>query len=169
MVDANMVWTEEQAVRMAQRMEEYHIGWLEEPTNPDDYEAYARIGQATSIPIAMGENLHTIYEHQLAMKLARIKRPIGDCSNVCGITGFLKVADLADKYCVEVHSHGMQELHANVLGAVENRGMVEFHSFPIYKYTVDPLVVKDGYLQTCKEAGTGVVFDLTKLNPYKVN
>ena len=103
------------------------------------------------------------------MKLARIKRPIGDCSNVCGITGFLKVADLADKYCVEVHSHGMQELHANVLGAVENRGMVEFHSFPIYKYTVDPLVVKDGYLQTCKEAGTGVVFDLTKLNPYKVN
>lgn len=88
MVDANMVWTEEQAIRMAKRMEEYNIGWLEEPTNPDDYEGYARIGQATSIPIAMGENLHTIYEHELAMKLARIKRPIGDCSNVCGITGF---------------------------------------------------------------------------------
>ena len=97
MVDANMVWTEEQAIRMAKRMEEYNIGWLEEPTNPDDYEGYARIGQATSIPIAMGENLHTIYEHELAMKLARIKRPIGDCSNVCGITGFLKVADLAGK------------------------------------------------------------------------
>jgi len=56
-----------------------------------------------------------------------------------------------------------------VLGAVENRGMVEFHSFPIYKYTVDPLVVKDGYLETCKAPGTGVVFDLEKLNLYKVN
>lgn len=55
MVDANMVWTEEQAIRMAKRMEEYNIGWLEEPTNPDDYEGYARIGQATSIPIAMGK------------------------------------------------------------------------------------------------------------------
>lgn len=32
-----------------------------------------------------------------------------------------------------------------------------------------PLVVKDGYLETCKAPGTGVVFDLEKLNLYKVN
>ena len=168
MVDANMVWTEEQAIRMAKRMEEYNIGWLEEPTNPDDYEGYARIGQATSIPIAMGENLHTIYEHELAMKIGRISCPIPDCSNVCGITGFLKVAKLAEEYSVKVHSHGMQELHANVLGALQNRGYVEFHSFPIYKYTVDPLCVKNGYLETCKNPGIGVEFDYKKLKAYRV-
>mgnify|MGYP000010666750 FL=1 len=98
----------------------------------------------------MGENLHTIYEHELAMKIGRISCPIPDCSNVCGITGFLKVAKLAEEYSVKVHSHGMQELHANVLGALQNRGYVEFHSFPIYKYTVNPLCVKNGYLETCK-------------------
>ena len=167
MVDANMIWTEEQAIRMCKKMEPYNIGWLEEPCNPDNYEAYARIGQTTTIPIVMGENLHTIYEHELAMKIARISAPIGDCSNVCGITGFMKVAELAKKYSVEVHSHGMQELHANVLGALDNRGYVEFHSFPIYKYTVEPMTVKDGYVATCKEPGMGVNFDWKKLDLYR--
>ena len=72
LVDVNMVWDVEKAIRMARRMEEFRIHWLEEPTNPDDYEGYARIAQATTIPIAMGENLHTIYEHELALKLGRI-------------------------------------------------------------------------------------------------
>lgn len=168
MVDANMVWSVPKAIRMAKRLEEYNIGWLEEPTNPDDYEGYAKIGQATTIPIAMGENLHTIYEHELAMKIGRISCPIPDCSNVCGITGFLKVAKLAEEYSVKVHSHGMQELHANVLGALQNRGYVEFHSFPIYKYTVNPLCVKNGYLETCKNPGMGVEFDYEKLKAYRV-
>lgn len=95
MVDANMVWPVEKAMRMAKRLEEFHIKWLEEPTNPDDYEGYARIAQASNTPIAMGENLHTVYEHRLALDVGRIQYPIPDCSNVCGITGFFEVAKLA--------------------------------------------------------------------------
>ncbi len=167
MVDANMVWSVPQAIRMAERLEEYNIAWLEEPTNPDDYEGYARIGQTTVIPIAMGENLHTIYEHKLAMEIGRISCPIPDCSNVCGITGFMKVAKLAKDYSVKVHSHGMQELHANVLGALDNRGYVEFHSFPIYEYTINPLQVKEGYLDVSKDPGVGVNFDWHKLQIYR--
>lgn len=119
LVDVNMVWDVEKAIRMARRMEEFRIHWLEEPTNPDDYEGYARIAQATTIPIAMGENLHTIYEHELALKLGRISYPIPDCSNICGITGFVKVAKLADTYHLPVSSHGMQELHVNFAGRAE--------------------------------------------------
>ncbi len=168
MVDANMVWSVEQAIRMAKKMEEYNIGWLEEPSNPDDYEGYARIGQTTTIPIAMGENLHTIYEHELALKIGRISKPIGDCSNVCGISGFMRVGELAKKYSLDVHSHGMQELHTNVLGALDNRGYVEFHSFPIFKYCINPIKVVDGEIATSTQAGTGVVFDLDILNQYKI-
>ena len=105
----------------------YEVITLEEPTNPDDYEGYAKIGQTTTIPIAMGENLHTIYEHELAVKVGRISYPIPDCSNICGISGFLKVAKLAKEYSLPVSSHGMQELHVNVLAGVENRGYLEFH------------------------------------------
>lgn len=169
MVDANMVWDEEQSIRMARRLEKYNIYWLEEPSNPDHYSRYARIGQATTIPIAMGENLHTLYEHKMALEIGRINHIIPDCSNVCGITGFFRVAQLADSYHLPVHSHGMQELHANVLGALKNRGMVEFHSFPIYQYTTKPLPVQNGYLPVSTDAGIGVEFDFERIKKYIQN
>lgn len=166
MVDANMIWSVPQAIRMAKRLEEFDIKWLEEPTNPDDYEGYAKIGQATTIPIAMGENLHTIYEHKLALDVARIKYPIPDCSNVCGITGFLNVGELSKERSLTVSSHGMQELHVNVLGALSNAGFLEYHSFPICDYTIEPLKIVNGYIEPSKDKGVGVNFDWEKLNPY---
>lgn len=168
MVDANMVWDVEKAIRMAKKMEPYNITWLEEPTNPDDYDGYARIAQATTIPIAMGENLHTIYEHEMALRLGRISYPIPDCSNICGITGFLKVAKLAEQYHLPVSSHGMQELHVNVLAGLENRGYLEFHSFPIWEWIEEPLKVENGYVKPCRNPGVGVTFDWARLAPYKV-
>jgi len=166
-VDANMIWSVPQAIRMAKRLEEFDLFWLEEPTNPDDYEGYAKIGQATTIPIAMGENLHTIYEQKLAMDIGRIKYPIPDCSNVCGITGFLKTAKACEERSLKVSSHGMQELHVNVLGALPNAGLLEFHSFPIFNYTVEPLKIVDGFIAPSKQIGVGVEFDWAKLAPYK--
>ncbi|MFI3238453.1 MAG: mandelate racemase/muconate lactonizing enzyme family protein [Lachnospiraceae bacterium] len=162
-VDANMIWSVEQAIRMAQKLEEFDLFWLEEPTNPDNYLGYAQIGQATTIPIAMGENLHSKYEHELALDIARIKESIPDCSNVCGITGFFDVAKMTAARSMKVNSHGMQELHMNVLGAVENAGLVEYHSFPIYEYTVEPTTIVNGRLTPSKVAGTGVDFDWEKI------
>lgn len=168
LVDANMIWDVDRAIDMARRLEEFHPFWLEEPTNPDDYEGYARIGQATTIPIAMGENLHTIYEHDLALRLGRISFPIPDCSNVCGITGFLSVAKLAASYHLPVSSHGMQELHVNLLAGLEHPGLLEFHSFPIWEYTLEPLVVQSGFIAPSQHAGVGVPFDWDKLRAYRV-
>ena len=163
MVDANMAWDEETAVSMAKRLEEFNITWLEEPTNPDHYEAYARIGQATSIPIGMGENLHTSYEHEMALRIGRIKCPIPDASNVGGITGFMQVAKMAKEYHLNVNSHGMQELHVNILAGLDNAGYMEFHSFPIWQYICSPFEVKDGYVEPSGQPGTGVEFDWEKL------
>lgn len=168
MVDANMVWSVEKSIRMAKKLEKYNIGWLEEPTNPDDYEGYARIGQATSIPIAMGENLHSVYEHKLGFNLGRVKEPILDASNICGITGFFRTAKIAEEYSLRVSSHGMQELHVNILAALKNRGYMEFHSFPIYEYTINPIKVVNGYVEASREPGVGVNFDWEKLKDYRV-
>ena len=162
-VDANMVLSVDEAIKLSNNIEKYDIAWFEEPTNPDDYLGYAKIAANTNIPIAMGENLHTIYEQKLALDIGNVTQIIPDCSNVCGITGFFGVADLAKERKLKVNSHGMQELHANVLGALGNSGFVEYHSFPIYEYTNEPLDVVNGMLTPSKEFGTGVSFDLDKI------
>ncbi|MFI3174609.1 MAG: mandelate racemase/muconate lactonizing enzyme family protein [Bacillota bacterium] len=168
-VDANMIYSVEDAIKLANAIEKYDIAWFEEPSNPDNYFGYAEIGKNTSIPIAMGENLHTVYEHKLALDIGNVKEIIPDCSNICGITGFFDVAKLAKERKQKVNSHGMQELHANVLGALDNAGFVEFHSFPIFEYTNEPLIIEKGLLTPSKEFGTGVSFDLDKINKRKVN
>ena len=43
MVDANMRWSANEAVRAARRLSEFAVYWLEEPTIPDDVEGHRRI------------------------------------------------------------------------------------------------------------------------------
>lgn len=168
MVDANYSWDVNTAVQALKLMEPYNILWLEEPTIPDDYIGYKKIADRSSIGIAMGENLHTIYEHRMAMELGHVSFIQPDASNIGGITGWLKVAAMAEGYNVPVCTHGMQELHVSLLAAIPNNAYLEVHSFPIDEYTTRPLVLKDGLAYASEEVGTGVTFDFDKLDQYKL-
>ena len=61
MVDANCAYRAYEAIQIAKRIEPYDIFWFEEPVMPDDYDGHRRLAQATSIPIATGENEYTRY------------------------------------------------------------------------------------------------------------
>src|SRR5678815_6049739 len=62
MVDANMRWTVDEAVRAARALRESDPVWLEEPTIPDDVPGHVRIVREGGLPVAAGENLHTLHE-----------------------------------------------------------------------------------------------------------
>src|SRR3712207_3090168 len=61
LVDANCAYRYYEAIQIAKRMEEYDVFWFEEPVAPDDYDGHRKLAQATSIPIATGENEYTRY------------------------------------------------------------------------------------------------------------
>ena len=168
MVDANYGLDVPQAIAMARALMTFDIFWFEEPIVPDDFIGYSIIAEATGIPLAMGENLHVIEEFGHAIRWSKLSFIQPDASNCGGITGWLRVAELARRANIPVCSHGMQELHVSLVAAQPNSGWVEAHSFDIDTYTTRTLQLEAGRAVAPDEPGSGVVFDWERLEPYSV-
>ncbi len=166
MTDANYSFTVEQAVAAAERFSESNIYWFEEPIVPDDYSGYAQLAKRSEIPLAMGENLHTIHEFGYALEQAQLSFIQPDASNCGGITAWVRVAELARNLSIPVCSHGMQELAVSLVSSQANRGWMEYHSFPIDQYTEQPVVIDQHRAQAPDTPGIGVSFRWDMLEPH---
>ena len=169
MVDANMRYSVEQAISAARKFRDFDVYWFEEPTIPDDFKGMARIATEGGLPIAAGENLHTLYEFRHTIEDAKIAFPEPDVSNIGGITNWMRVAKLAYAHNLPVTSHGVHELHLHLLAAIPNASFLEVHSFGLERFIKDPPILADGIMKASEAPGHGVQFDWDSLREHEIN
>ncbi len=169
MVDANMRYGVEQAISAARKFRDFDVYWFEEPTIPDDYKGMARIATEGGLPIAAGENLHTVYEFRHTIEDAKIAFPEPDVSNIGGVTNWMRVAALAYAHNLPVTSHGVHELHLHLLAAIPNASYLEVHSFGLERFMHDPPRLEVGIMTAPDAPGHGVRFDWDRLSAHELN
>jgi len=167
MVDANMRWSVNQAIEAAKAFKDYNIYWLEEPVIPEDFVGHRQVLAEGEIPIASGENLHTIYEFEKLIATGGVSYPEPDVANVGGITVWLKVAQMAKLVGLPVTSHGVHDLHVHLLAAVPNASFLEAHGFGLERFLEHPLQIKDGFATAPSRPGHGVCLDWDALEYHR--
>jgi L-alanine-DL-glutamate epimerase-like enolase superfamily enzyme len=167
MVDANMGWRVEEAIRASRALADFNIYWLEEPTIPDDLAGHIRIAREGALPIATGENFHTLYEFQNFITAGAVAFPEPDVSNCGGISIWMKVARLAESHNLPVTSHGVHDLHVHTLAAVPNASYLEGHGFGLEPYLKHSLQIEKGEAIAPDRPGHGVELNWEKLEPYR--
>jgi L-alanine-DL-glutamate epimerase-like enolase superfamily enzyme len=114
MIDANQRWDLDTATRNVQALAAHDLAWIEEPLRADDLAGHTelarRLAAGAAVPIALGENLHTVYRFDdfLRAGAAQIVQP--NVVRVGGITPFLRISELAVRHGAALHPHLLPEL-----------------------------------------------------------
>ena len=168
MTDANEGWRIDQAIRAFRGLREFNLVWIEEPIRPDDYAGYAHLRAHGGIPVAAGENLHTLAEFTSLITAGGVDFPEPDLTTCGGITVWMKVAKLAEAHGLCVTSHGAHEVHVHLLAASPNASYLEVHGFGLEKYMAEPLVIRDGKAIAPDRPGHGIDFDWDALDGCRI-
>lgn len=96
MTDANQGFSLSEAIRRARMLEDFNIGWFEEPLPADDVLQHARLAAGTSVPIAVGESLYSLSQFKDYLTAGACSVVQVDVARIGGITPWLKVAHMAE-------------------------------------------------------------------------
>src|SRR5579871_2286222 len=129
-VDANGAFSARQALGFADRTRDLDIRWFEEPVSSDDVEGLqaVRSRAPASMDIAAGEYIFTLDDARGLLRDGAVDVLQADVTRCGGVTGFLKVAALAEANHIDISAHCAPSMHRHVACAVSGLRHIEwFH------------------------------------------
>jgi L-alanine-DL-glutamate epimerase-like enolase superfamily enzyme len=167
MVDANMAWGAPEALERGRRLERFNPYWYEEPTIPEDVDGHARLVRELSVPIAVGESLHSAHEFRRYVDARAVEVVQIDPVTNGGITASLRALEMANAAGLKASSHYTDELSAHLLCAAKEPVYLEKHAFALDRYLEAPQAVKNGRVRPTEVPGTGIRFSERALARYR--
>lgn len=131
MADLHWRHTAPEAIRLIRRLEPHRLSFAEAPCAPEDIEGIAEVARSVGVPIALGEELRTVFEWQprLAARAFGIAQPE---MGRTGITEFARIGALCHAGHVAVMPHatiGVGLFHAASLQASSTLQKLPWHEY----------------------------------------
>jgi D-galactarolactone cycloisomerase len=184
MVDTNHAYGVAEAIRLGRALEPYHLRWYEEPVVPEDIAGYREVRQALSIPIAGGENEHTLFGFRelLCQRAVDIAQP--DIGSAGGFTACRHIVALAHANGVQVNPHVWgsavsQAASLQLIAAIPTAHHSLYAAEPILEYdrsshpfrqqlVTRPIQAEDGLVDIPSGPGLGIEVDPGMVEKYRV-
>jgi D-galactarolactone cycloisomerase len=175
MVDTNHAYGVADALRLGHMLEPLGLRWYEEPVAPEDRAGYHALRSALCVPIAAGENEHSLYGFRdlLAAGCVDIAQP--DVGSAGGFTACRHIIALAQAHGVQVNPHVWgsavgQAAALQLIAAVPMAHHSVYPSEPIFEYDCSahpfrrslvkqPVEQVDGWVEIPRAPGLGVEVD----------
>jgi D-galactarolactone cycloisomerase len=184
MVDANHAYNSTRALRMANRIADYNIYWLEEPVPPEDIDGYLEVKHRSLIPIAGGEAEYTRFGFKELISRRAVDYVQPDTCSTGGISEALKIIALASAYNIQYMPHvwgSSIALAANLhlLAALPDfplcldpiEPMLEFDRTqnPFRTHlSLEPIEQTNGYVSVPMRPGLGIEVDEKIIKQYRI-
>ncbi len=126
MVDAAQRYDAPTAIKIGRMLEEFNVFWYEDPVYRDDLDGLRRVAAEVGVRIATGENYYTLTEFRRLFDLGVASYILIDLQHVGGITGWYKVAALAEAYDLPVTTHVFPHLGPQLMLSTPNGYLAEF-------------------------------------------
>ena len=128
-VDANGAFDHEDALTWAERYaREWRVTWFEEPVSSADLEGLRLVRQRApeGLDIAAGEYGFVPADFRNLLEAEAVDCLQVDVTRCGGITGFLRAAQLADHYGIDVSAHCAPQASAHVCCAIPRFRHIEY-------------------------------------------
>ena len=155
MIDYNQSLTLPEAMARCKALDDEGLEWIEEPVLADDLEGCARITDAVTTPIQIGENFHGPLEMRAAIAARASDLVMPDAQYIHGVTGWLEASALARAAGLPMSSHTFVEASAQLLCATPTAHWIEvLDAAGGLRHA--PLQLKDGMLMPWDTPGIGL-------------
>lgn len=153
-VDGNGRWDLPTCLRFCRRAEALDVFWFEEPLWYDDVAGHAALACATTIPVALGEQLYTADAFNAFMEAGAVHYVQPDVTRLGGISEYVTVAEAAwsRKLPVVPHVGDMGQVHVHLALWHPATTMLEYIPW-IMDCFAEPIAVKDGAYQRPQQPG----------------
>ena len=183
MVDTNHAYGRAEGLRLGRALEQYNLRWYEEPVVPEDIAGYTEMRQKLSLPIAGGENEHTLFGFRELLGAGAVDVAQPDLGSCGGISAGRHIIALAQSHGVQVNPHVWgsaiaQAASLQLLAAVPVAHHSLFAQEPILEYDrsshpfrlhliTKPIEQVGGWVEIPSGPGLGVEVDRSVLEKYR--
>ena len=165
--DANQSLTVKQAIRLGRELEQFNLGWFEEPVIYHNHRGCAEVRAALDTPIAAGETEYTRYGMRDILEAGAVDVLMPDLQRIGGFSELRRVTALASSYEIPVSTHIFTEYSLCIAGSEANCISVEHMPWNAALFN-ESMELKDGMIVLPERPGTGFSFDKTAIKRFHV-